>query len=177
MTLLRASDVRFVRASRDLVAPFSFALRAGDEYQLEQPSAFAAALAARLCAAIVKPTTGSVVACDFESRLQAPEAKRRIGFVDGDGFEGDAHAFACQVAFHADVWGIPHERARRRASDALDALGEATPYARAIALALVPEVSLAILDRPTTASATAVRALLPAAGIVCVRTRDVADAS
>ena len=171
MTLLRAMDVRFVRDATDLVTPFSFSLRAGETHELEQPSSYAAALAARLCGAIVKPTTGTLFVGDFDTRLQAPEAKRRIGFVDADGFEGSEHAFACQVAFHADVWGLSPVRARRRADEGLAMLGPPTPGARAVALALVPEVSLLVLDRPTGALVERVRAVVPAAGIVRVRAR------
>jgi ABC-type Na+ transport system ATPase subunit NatA len=166
LTVVRATDVRFVRASVDLVTPFSFALLAGETYDLRQPTARAASIAARLCAAIVKPSTGSIVVGHFETRLQAPEAKRRIGFVDARGFVGDAHAFRCEVAFHADVWAVAPALARTRAEATLDALQSDTPYARAIALAFVAEVSLIVLDAPEAGLAARVRAIAPEAALV-----------
>lgn len=166
MTALRATDVRFTRAGIDLVTPFTFSLEAGERYDLVQPTAFAASIAARLCAAIVKPSSGRILIGDFETRLQAPHAKRRIGFVDARGFEGDAHAFACEVAFHADVWGVAPSLARERARRALATLARDDAYARAIALALVADVSVMILDLPAPDVARSAHALLPDAAIV-----------
>ncbi|GAC1300900.1 MAG: hypothetical protein NVSMB19_08230 [Vulcanimicrobiaceae bacterium] len=169
MTVLRATGVRFVRESLDLVTPFSFALDAGETQELVQPTPRAASIAARLCAAIVKPTTGSIVVAHFETRLQAPEAKRRIGFVDARGFAGDAHAFRCEVAFHAAVWAVAPDAARARAEATLRALASDDPYARAVALALVAESAVIVLDLPEPALAARVRAIAPEAGLVLTR--------
>ncbi len=109
---------------------------------------------------------GSVVVEHFETRLQAPEAKRRIGFVDAAGFAGDAHAFRCEVAFHADVWAVAPSLARERTGAALRALESDTPYARGIALAFVADVSVLVLDMPDPGLAARVRALAPEAAIV-----------
>ncbi|GAC1495860.1 MAG: hypothetical protein NVS1B2_15160 [Vulcanimicrobiaceae bacterium] len=174
--MLRAIDVRFVRDGVDLVTPFSLALGAGDYRALVQPSPFAASLAARLCGAIVRPTHGTVFVGDYETRLQPPQAKRRVGFVDAAGFVGDAHAFACEVAFHAECWNRSVSHARARARDVLDALvddeserDDTTPdlaYARAIGLALVVDVALLVLDRPPDALLERVRALVPHVGVL-----------
>ncbi len=166
MTVLRATGVRFVRDRVDLVTPFSFALHAGETRDLIQPTPRAASIAARLCAAIVKPTTGSIVVDHFETHLQAPEAKRRIGFVDARGFAGDQHAFRCEVAFHADVWNVASGVAWTRAQATLRALQSDTPYARAIALALVADVSVIVLDMPDPVVAARVRAIAPETALV-----------
>lgn len=172
MTVLRATDVRFIRDQRDLVTPFSIALAAGETCDLLQPTPRSASIAARLCAAIVKPSSGRILVGDFETRLQAPQAKRRIGFVDARGFEGDAHAFACEIAFHADLWGVPKSLARARANATLARLECDDPYARALALALVAEVSLVVLDLPEPDFARRVRELVPLAGIVRTHVAD-----
>lgn len=155
-----------MRAGVDLVTPFTFWVSAGDQYDLVQPTAFAASVAARLCAAIVKPSAGRILIGDFETRLQAPQAKRRIGFVDARGFEGDAHAFACEVAFHADVWGVAPSLAHERARHALATLARDDAYARALALALVADVSIVVLDLPGPGVVADTRALVPDVAIV-----------
>jgi len=166
VTVLRATDVRFSRNGRDLVAPFSLTLAAGERADLVQPTAYAASLAARLCGAIVKPSGGSVFIGDYETRLQAPQAKRRVGFVDAAGFLGDTHAFACEVAFHAECWGVAPALARERAASVLAALEGNDRYARAVALALVAETALVVLDQPTGEVAARVRALAAGAGLL-----------
>jgi ABC-type Na+ transport system ATPase subunit NatA len=168
VTVLRARGARFARDGRDLVAPFSLTLAAGETFSLEQPDATAAAIAARLCAAIVKPTEGTIYVGEYETRLQPPQCKRLVGFVDAAGFEGDDHAFKCEVAFRADVWGLDAHDAQARGRAVLEALGDGA-YARGVALALVPDVALVVLDRPTSRVVSRVRALAPAAGILRTR--------
>jgi ABC-type Na+ transport system ATPase subunit NatA len=165
--VLRAVDASFERDDLT-VAPFAFQLRAGERVDLPQPSARAASTAARMCAAIVKPSAGTIFVGDYETRLQPPEAKRRVGFVDAAGFPGDDHAFRCEVAFRADVWGLDRRAAQERARDVLAALGN-DAYARAIALALVANIAVVVLDQPAGRFARGVRDLVPAAGIVRTR--------
>ena len=171
MKILRAAGVSFVRDGIELVAPFSLALEAGAEAELLQPNARAAAIAARICAAIVRPTRGTVYVGEYETRLQPPQAKRLVGFVDASGFEGGAHALRCEVAFRADVWNLDKSAAQARASEILAVLGEG-PYARAIALALVADVALVVLDRPDGALIARVRRFVPGAGILHTRESD-----
>ncbi len=168
---LRVENASFVRDGVELVAPFSLVLPDGGDATLAAPSGAAATILARICAAIVKPTFGTVYVGDFETRLQPPQAKRLVGFVDAAGFRGDAHAFACEVAFRAEVWGLDRRAARERASEVLSRLGEPSgdPYASAVALALVANVRLVVLDRPPVTLLPAIRELVPAAGILSVR--------
>jgi len=168
--LLRVVEASFERDGVLLVAPFSLAIERGARAEISQPDARSASIAARMCAAVVKPTAGAVYIGEYETRLQPPQAKRLSGFVDAAGFTGDAHAFACEVAFRADVWGIPPAAAAARARAVLDALAaereNPTPYASAIALALVPDVALIVLDRPPPSLAARVRELVPAAALL-----------
>ncbi len=168
MTVLRALGARFARDGREIVAPFSLTLGAGETLTLEQPDGTAAAVAARMCAAIVKPTDGAIYVGDYETRLQPPQCKRLVGFVDAAGFEGDAYALRCEVAFRADVWGLDAAAAQARGRAVLAALGDGD-YARGVALALVPEVALVVLDRPDARLVPQVRALAPGAGILRTR--------
>ena len=168
---MRIAGASFVRDGSELVAPFSLALADGDEATIDAATARAATIVARMCAGIVKPTVGTVYVGDFETRLQPPQAKRLVGFVDAAGFVGDAHAFRCEVAFRADVWGLDHAVASRRANEVAAALaGDPNdPFARAVALALVADVRLVVLDQPQISSLGAIRALVPNAGIAHVR--------
>ena len=113
---------------------------------------------------------GVVYVGEFETRLQPPQAKRLVGFVDAAGFAGDAHAFRCEVAFRADVWGLDHATASARAASVAAALAPAPgAFARAVALALVADVRLVVLDQPPLGTLETIRALAPSAGIVTVR--------
>jgi ABC-type Na+ transport system ATPase subunit NatA len=147
------------------MTPFSLALEAGADAEIAQPNARAASVAARICAAIVRPTRGVAYIGDFETRLQPPQAKRMVGFVDAAGFSGDTHGLRCEVAFRADVWNLEKNAAQTRASQVLEALGE-TAYARAIALALVADVALVVLDQPGPNVARSVRGIVPHAAII-----------
>jgi ABC-type Na+ transport system ATPase subunit NatA len=162
---LRAADVTFARDGVELVEPFSLSLDRGQTAQLSQPNERAASIAARICAAIVRPTHGTVYVGEYETRLQPPQAKRLVGFVDAAGFEGDAHALRCEVAFRADVWNLDKVAAQARANEILAALGDG-PYARSVALALVADVALVVLDRPAELFVARVRELVPDAAIL-----------
>jgi hypothetical protein len=148
--VLRVVAARFVRAGSDLMAPFSLELGAGERATLGQPDAAAAAVAARVAAAVVKPTFGVVHVGDFDSRLQPAQAKRLVGFVAERGFAGTPHQFERELGFRADVWGVEGRTMVRAAAAILATLGDTLDgaYARAVALALAPGVRLVVLERP-----------------------------
>jgi ABC-type multidrug transport system ATPase subunit len=149
MSVLRVAAASFTSEAGDAVGPLDFSLKAGEHRVLSFSNGRQASIAARLCAAIVKPTCGSIYICHYDTRLQPPQAKRLVGFVDVAGSAGDRHTFDCEVAFRAEVWGLEVSRARIRARETLAAVGDETdPYARALALALVPEVALLVFDQP-----------------------------
>jgi ABC-type Na+ transport system ATPase subunit NatA len=173
VTVLRAIGASFARDEHEIVAPFDLALSRAETVSLAQPTALAASIAARICAAIVKPTTGVVYVGDFETRLQPPQAKRLVGFVDAAGFDGDAHAFRCETAFRAEVWGLEGRASRARAEAVVAALGPGDDrharYARAVGLALVADVAILVLDQPPKRIVDAARAFAPAVAIVRTR--------
>jgi len=167
-TVLRIVAARFVRDGQDLMAPFSLELGAGQRAHLEQPSARCAMVAARLAAAIVKPTFGAVTVGDFDSRLQPAQAKRLVGFVPRGGFCGSEREFRREIGFRADVWNVERAAMLREAEEILAAL-RGTPlapasdaYVRGIALALAPGVQLAVLELPPAGLLEALAALRPA---------------
>ncbi len=157
----------FERAGEELVAPFDLSLRPGERRTLVQPSPLSASLAARIAAAIVKPTAGVVHVGDFDARLQPAQAKRLVGFVPAGGFTGGPHAFSCQIGLRADAWGIARGDARRRAAGILEAFGDgADPYARALALALIPQVALLVLDQPRGPAGERAAGFAPGAAVL-----------
>ena len=173
MIVLRTIGASFARDGVEIVAPFDVRSVSGETASLAQPTALAASIAARICAAIVKPTTGLVYVGDYETRLQPPQAKRLVGFVDACGFAGDDHAFRCETAFRADVWGVDARVARARADDVVAALGsrgsKEAEYVRAVALALATGVEALVLDQPTRRIAERIRAFAPNLAIVQTR--------
>ena len=170
MTVLRAIGASFADPNGAVVGPFDRTLRAGERISLDASDSRVASIAARMFAAIVKPTTGAIYIGDYDTRLQPPQAKRRIGFVDRAGFGGDDHAFACEAAFRAEVWGLDVPVAVARARDLLASLASRdAAYARGIALALVPPVNLVVLDQPEPALGDAVRTIVPLVALVETR--------
>jgi ABC-type Na+ transport system ATPase subunit NatA len=173
VTVIRAIGASFSRAGDELVAPFDLTCSRGEIVSLAQPTTYAASIVARMCAAIVKPTSGRIYVGDYETRLQPPQAKRLVGFVDVSGFSGDDHAFRCETSFRADVWGVDVPAAHARAQDvlaALDARGSnEAAYARAVALALATDVAALVLDQPSRRIATRVRTFASQLAIVTTR--------
>jgi hypothetical protein len=165
--VLKILGACFEREGEELVAPFDLSLAPAARRILVQPSSRSASLAARIAAAIVKPTAGVVYVGDFDARLQPAQAKRLVGFVPAGGFAGDAHAFSCQIRLRADVWGIERAQARRRAAEVLDAFAAAAdPSARALALALIPPVALLVLDQAHGATLELAAGLAPGAALL-----------
>lgn len=168
MTILRAIEAVFAGdAPRDAVGPLDLVLRSGDEATLGFATPRAASIAARVCAGIVKPTHGSVYVGDYDTRLQPREAKRRVGFVDAQGWSGDPHAFGCEIAFRAEVWGIPRAVAACRARTLLAAFGRPPDaYDLGLALALIAPVDLVVLDQPAERRWDDVRRIEPAVALL-----------
>jgi ABC-type Na+ transport system ATPase subunit NatA len=150
----------------ELIAPFSLTLESGGHARLSQPSDAAAKIAARIAAAIVKPTCGSVFIGDFDARLQPPQAKRLVGFVQNNGFEGSLRTFAREIKFRAQVWNLDLATLERNAAAVLTALEDLHPdYARTVALALAPDVELIVLESPTDDAFERIAALRPDAAM------------
>ncbi len=168
--VLRAVRASFLRDGVELAAPFELVLDAGRRADIEQPSKVQASIAARLCSGIIKPSTGAVYIMDYDSRLQPSQAKRWVGFVEADGFAGDARDFARRIALQAAVWSVDPKHAWTRAAAALAAFDDdRDAYVRAVALALVPDIALLVLDRPLAGVVDKVAGLRPSVTIVATR--------
>ncbi len=169
--VLRVVAARFVRDGIDLMTPFSLELPGGTYATLVQPNAHAAAIAARVAAAIVKPTFGVVHVGDFDTRLQPAQAKRTVGFVPSCGFLGGRDDFRREACFRADVWRVDRAATLHEAEYLLHRFdarfdGELEEgYARAVALALAPGVKLAVLELPPRNARASIAALQPSLAI------------
>jgi hypothetical protein len=164
MTVLRILRANFVRAGEELVAPFDLELRCGERATHFSADARAAALSARIAAAVVKPTTGTAYIGDFDTHLQAAQAKRCVAFVSASARESGT--FALALDFYAAAFGLDHAEALRRANEVLSALG-ADAYARNAALALCHDTSLIVLERPAPGVVERLALLRPRAAILC----------
>jgi len=170
--IFRALGATFASAAGDAVGPLELVLERGELATLAFATAREASIAARMCAAIVTPTTGTIYVADFDTRLQPPAAKRRVGFVDAHGWHGTAYGYACEIAFRAEVWGLDVGSARDRAATLLAELpARSEPYAFALAIALVTGPELVVLDDPTEAYVGAARSLLPDAAVIATHPR------
>jgi ABC-type multidrug transport system ATPase subunit len=162
---LRAVAARFERDGHEVVPPFSLELLAGERVQLRMPNARAASVAARMAGGVVKATRGTLFIGDFDPRIQPVQAKRLVGFVPrGGGFGGSRrlpwisrspHNIAdgrerCEVVdFHAALYEVEREVARRRVRAVLSAVGVRDDAGFALALALIRPVVLLVLDEPS----------------------------
>ncbi len=163
MIVLRVVRASFVRDGEELVAPFSLELACGERAALFSPDARAAALTARIAAAVVKPTSGAAYVVDFDARLQAAQAKRCVAFVP---LLAEAPKdFRRALAFYAAAFGVERDVACARAAEVLAVLGESA-YAHHAALALSHDAALVVLDRPPFGVAETIAALRPGAAIL-----------
>lgn len=130
---------------------------------LVQPDEESVRIAARIAAAIVKPTNGRVFVGDFDARLQPAQAKRLVGFVPSDGFCATPQAFEREVGFRADVWDADRAEMQRNADAIYAALQDSVPqsWARAVALALAPGVHTIVLENVSAEWTARVATLRP----------------
>jgi ABC-type multidrug transport system ATPase subunit len=155
---LHASEAAFVRDGKMLVAPFSVDVERGARAVLAFDGSTGAAIAARMAAGIVKPTSGTLLVWEFDPRIQPVQAKRLAGFVPQDGDYGDRLTVMknsatsarrkATIELHAALFEIPSGEAHRRVSAVLEQLGRSDSVAFAVALALIRPVALLVLDRP-----------------------------
>lgn len=171
--VLRVAGAGFTPGAVPAVAPFSLELEAGQRADVRQFGASRASIAARLCAGIVKPSTGAVYICDYDTRLQPAQAKQRTGYVDISGLGGTALRFAREVALRSAIWSVDRARALDRIATVFKALGDdCSPYARGTALALIPDILLLVLDQPPAGVFQKICALRPDLAIVVTQELD-----
>jgi ABC-type Na+ transport system ATPase subunit NatA len=171
-TVLRAVDATFVRDGREYVEPFSIEISSGESATLECRDATSARIAARMAAGIVKTTSGTLLVCEFDPRIQPVQAKRLTGYVPARGELGrpgepSSRAARDAIDLQAALFEVPSDEAQRRvrenleALDARSSLGIADAELFAVALALIRPVALLVMERPSEALAERVAAIVP----------------
>ncbi len=161
-TVLRMREASFVHASGCEVGPLTFDVRSGERIARAFGDANAAGTVARLAAALLRPSRGSVTLDNFDSAVQPAQCKRLVGFVPHEPLALEDREFERLIVYRARLWGVDPLGALAHARLALERLGdvhEAFAYPIAAALCTVPR--LLVLDRPQPVHA---RALLDAAG-------------
>ena len=149
MVVLQADGATFARGGDTIVPPFSLELASGEHGTLGCVDDRAARVAARVAAGIVKVTSGKLLICHFDPRVQPVQAKRCTGFVPRDGDFGWSPPDRDDATrLHASLFEVSCDEARRRVRATLEALGDDGPFAFALALALVRPIRLLVLDRP-----------------------------
>jgi ABC-type multidrug transport system ATPase subunit len=162
---LRAVGARFERDGDEVVPPFSLELLAGERTQLRMPNARAASVSARMAAGVVKATCGTLFIGDFDPRIQPVQAKRLVGFVPRGGKFGGSGRLPwisrsspgagaardrCEIVdFHAALYEVEREVARRRVRAVISTIGAHDDAGFALALALIRPIVLLVLDEPS----------------------------
>ena len=165
--VLRAVEATFIRDGRTYVEPFSVELGSGESATLTCRDATSARIAARIAAGIVKTTSGTLLVCEFDPRIQPVQAKRLTGYVPAQGAFGDSDAASRATRdditeLHAALFEVPNDEAQRRVRATLAALNGEDPECFAVALALMRPISLLVMERPSETLAARVAAMLPA---------------
>lgn len=155
-------EASYARGPRAYCAPVTLTMGEGERlaYVCEDP--LAASTVARMAAALVRPTSGSVYIAAFDPRIQPVQAKRVVGYVPHEALPHDFTSFTRYIEFRAALWGLPRAQSvvRARALLArLDGVHEAFAYPLVGALLGAPR--LLVLDRPQGAYASQI---LDAAG-------------
>lgn len=112
-----------------------------------------------MAAALVTPTSGSVLIGEYDPRVQPAHCKRIAGFVPHDPLPLAETSVARFIDYRAALWDLEPERARAHARVLLERLGGMhEAFAYPVVAALLPFPSLLVLDRPQAAFATTVLA-------------------
>lgn len=175
--VLRAVDASFVRDGRTFVEPFSIEITSGESATLTCRDTTSARIAARMAAGIVKTTSGTLLVCEFDPRIQPVQAKRLTGYVPACGEFGRPFALSSIAArddaidLHAALFEVPKDEAQHRVSATLEALGANSSHATrdadafaeafAVALALMRRVALLVIECPSEGFAQRIAAILP----------------
>jgi hypothetical protein len=172
MVLVRMREATFT-GNGVSVGPITLDVGAGERVARSFGSAAEAAIAARLAAAVVKATAGTVSIEAFDPRVQPAHCKRIAAFVPHDPLPLEGFDFERYVLYRAALWNVDPMRAIAHAKltmERLDGVHEAFAYPLAGALLANPKVL--VLDRPQRAYAAKIVA---AAGPRAIVTTHVSD--
>ncbi len=85
-----------------------------------------ATVVALMAAGIAKVSSGSVLICDFDPRVQSVHCKRIAGFVPHEPLAIEESEFPRYIAYRAALWNVEPQRAAARAQEILAQLDECT---------------------------------------------------
>jgi len=120
-------------------------------------------------AALLRPTSGSVLIGEYDPRVQPVHCKRIAAFVPHDPLPLASIDTRRFIDYRAALWEIDPAQARARAKRLLERLtGIHEAFAYPIVAALLPHPQLLILDRPQPATAERVNAVAGDTAVLCV---------
>lgn len=147
--MLRLIDAAFRLDAKNAVGPLNLTLEAGEAIALGFDNSREATIAARLAAALIKATTGTVLIGDFDPRVQPVQAKRLLGYVPAHAMLPPFHKVEDYFRFRADLWEVERDHAVARGLKVLARCRNPnTPYAISLAGAFIRPCGLLVLDQP-----------------------------
>jgi ABC-2 type transport system ATP-binding protein len=142
-------DASFTRRGEPIVEPTTLRLAPGERTERTCSGPQAAEALAMMGAALLRPTSGSVLIGEFDPRVQPVHCKRIAGFVPHDPLPLSPIGADRFIAYRAALWGIDAERARARTRELLAQLtGMHEAFVYPIVAAMLPAPQLLVLDRP-----------------------------
>jgi ABC-2 type transport system ATP-binding protein len=142
-------DACYAPRGEAVVAPVTFDVAPGEHVSRFCASAREAQALAMMGAALVKPTSGTVLIGDYDPRVQPVHCKRIAAFVPHDPLPFTEMSVEAFIDYRASLWDIDPQRARAHAQVLLERLsGLHEAFAYPIVAALLARPSLLVLDRP-----------------------------
>ena len=81
MSLIELEGVSVRQGSTPILQEISLAVDEGDSLGLVGPNGCGKSVLLKAMATLVRPSSGRVLICDFDTRFDAPQVRRRIGYV------------------------------------------------------------------------------------------------
>ena len=142
-------DAAFRIDAQNVVGPLNITLEAGEAASLCLENPRAASIAARLAAALIKTTTGTVLVGNFDAKVQPVQVKRLVGFVPVNPTTPPFKNIDAYFRFRADLWEVERSLALQRGRTFLEQCERPSdPYAIALAGALISPCALIVWDQP-----------------------------
>ena len=170
MHALRLLEASYVRAGETIVAPLTLRVEPGEHAEHSCGTAAQAHALAMMSAALLRPSSGSILIGQYDPRVQPVHCKRVTGYIPHDPLplsHIDADRF---IAYRAALWDIDLQRARAHARLLLERLGAVhEAFAYPIVAALLPSPELLVIDRPDPQTLDAIRRAAESCSIFTLR--------
>jgi ABC-type Na+ transport system ATPase subunit NatA len=143
------NDAAYARTGHGIAAPLSLRLECGAFASVVRSNAREAEATAMMAAALLRPSAGSVLIGEYDTRVQPAHCKRIAALVPHDPLPLSRIDARRYMAYRAALWGLDVQQAERRFTDLLERLGGVhEAFAYPVAAALLPDPQLLVLDRP-----------------------------